>query len=90
MPLTIARVFNGFDTTTRETRLSSSRTIACVLHVASIATAAVGERLSAKTRSSSGSFCRTPSRNQPRTRNWTTALLAFKIHFGDRVPDTAK
>jgi putative transposase len=22
-----------------------------------------------------------------RTRNWTTALLAFKIHFGDRVPD---
>jgi putative transposase len=23
-----------------------------------------------------------------RTRNWTTALLAFKIHFGDRVPDT--
>jgi putative transposase len=24
-----------------------------------------------------------------RTRNWTTALLAFKIHFGDRVADTA-
>jgi putative transposase len=24
-----------------------------------------------------------------RTRNWTTALLAFKIHFSDRVPDTA-
>ena len=24
-----------------------------------------------------------------RTRNWTTALLAFEIHFGDRVPDTA-
>src|SRR5436190_1771393 len=24
-----------------------------------------------------------------RTRNWTTALLAFKIHFGERVPDTA-
>ncbi|MGO9789059.1 MAG: transposase [Solirubrobacteraceae bacterium] len=24
-----------------------------------------------------------------RTRNWTTASLAFKIHFGDRVPDTA-
>jgi len=24
-----------------------------------------------------------------RTRNWTIALLAFKIHFGDRVPDTA-
>jgi len=24
-----------------------------------------------------------------RTRNWTAALLAFKIHFGDRVPDTA-
>jgi putative transposase len=24
-----------------------------------------------------------------KTRNWTTALLAFKIHFGDRVPDTA-
>jgi transposase-like protein len=22
-----------------------------------------------------------------KTRNWTTALLAFKIHFGDRVPD---
>jgi putative transposase len=25
-----------------------------------------------------------------RTRNWTTALLAFKIHFGDRIPDTAR
>src|SRR5664279_5333730 len=25
-----------------------------------------------------------------RTRDWTTALLAFKIHFGDRVPDTAR
>ena len=24
-----------------------------------------------------------------RTRNWTVALLAFKIHFGDRIPDTA-
>jgi putative transposase len=24
-----------------------------------------------------------------RTRNWTAALLAFKIHFGDRVPDAA-
>jgi putative transposase len=24
-----------------------------------------------------------------RTRNWTIALLAFKIHFGDRLPDTA-
>jgi putative transposase len=24
-----------------------------------------------------------------RTRNWTTALLAFKIHFGDRLTDTA-
>jgi putative transposase len=24
-----------------------------------------------------------------RCRNWTTALLAFKIHFGARVPDTA-
>jgi transposase-like protein len=23
-----------------------------------------------------------------RTRNWTSALLAFKIHFGDRLPDT--
>jgi putative transposase len=22
-----------------------------------------------------------------KTRNWTTALLAFKIHFGDRLPD---
>jgi putative transposase len=22
-----------------------------------------------------------------RTRNWTTALLAFKLHFGDRLPD---
>ena len=22
-----------------------------------------------------------------RTRNWTAALLAFKIHFGDRLPD---
>ena len=24
-----------------------------------------------------------------RTRNWTVALLAFKIHFGDRLPDAA-
>ena len=24
-----------------------------------------------------------------KNRNWTAALLAFKIHFGDRVPDTA-
>jgi putative transposase len=24
-----------------------------------------------------------------RTRNWTAALLAFKIAFGDRVPDAA-
>ena len=24
-----------------------------------------------------------------RTRNWTVALLAFKIHFGDRVPDAS-
>jgi putative transposase len=24
-----------------------------------------------------------------RCRNWTTALLAFKIHFGNRLPDTA-
>jgi putative transposase len=24
-----------------------------------------------------------------RCRNWTTALLAFKIHFGARIPDTA-
>jgi putative transposase len=24
-----------------------------------------------------------------RTRNWTVALLAFKIHFGDRLPDIA-
>jgi putative transposase len=22
-----------------------------------------------------------------RTRNWTRALLPFKIHFGDRLPD---
>jgi putative transposase len=22
-----------------------------------------------------------------RTRNWTAALLAFKIHFGDRIPN---
>jgi putative transposase len=22
-----------------------------------------------------------------RTRNWTKALLAFKIHFGDRIPN---
>jgi putative transposase len=22
-----------------------------------------------------------------RTRNWTAALLAFKIHFGDRLPE---
>ena len=22
-----------------------------------------------------------------RTRNWTTALLAFKIHFGNRLPN---
>jgi hypothetical protein len=25
-----------------------------------------------------------------RTRNWTAALLAFKTHFGDRIPNTAK
>jgi hypothetical protein len=25
-----------------------------------------------------------------RIRNWTTALLAFKIHFGDRLPDSPK
>jgi putative transposase len=24
-----------------------------------------------------------------KTRNWTAALLAFKIHFGDRIPDSA-
>ena len=24
-----------------------------------------------------------------RTRNWTVALLAFKIHFGERVPDAS-
>jgi putative transposase len=24
-----------------------------------------------------------------RTRNWTAALLAFKIHFGERLPDNA-
>ena len=24
-----------------------------------------------------------------KTRNWTAALLAFKSHFGDRIPDTA-
>ena len=24
------------------------------------------------------------------TRNWTTALLAFKIHFGDRLPDARR
>ena len=24
-----------------------------------------------------------------RTRGWTKALLAFKIQFGDRLPDTA-
>ncbi len=29
----------------------------------------------------------TPQRT--RCRNWTTALLAFRIHFGDRAPDTA-
>jgi mutator family transposase len=23
-----------------------------------------------------------------RTRNWTTALLAFKIHFGERLPES--
>jgi putative transposase len=23
------------------------------------------------------------------TRNWTTALLTFTLHFGDRLPDTA-
>jgi hypothetical protein len=25
-----------------------------------------------------------------RCRNWTSALLAFKIHFGDRLPDTER
>jgi hypothetical protein len=28
-------------------------------------------------------------RQWTRTRNWTIALLAFKIHFGDRLPDAA-
>jgi putative transposase len=27
--------------------------------------------------------------NWTRTQSWTSALLAFKIHFGDRLPDTA-
>ena len=30
---------------------------------------------------------RTPFQQWTRTRNWTNALLAFKIHFGDRLPD---
>jgi hypothetical protein len=51
--LAIARVFNEFGTITRATRSSSSLTIACVLHVASLATSSVGANLSAKTRSSS-------------------------------------
>jgi len=50
----IARVFCGFEITTRATRGSSSLAIACVLHVASIATSSLGARLSAKARSPSG------------------------------------
>jgi hypothetical protein len=46
----MARVFIGFDTTTLATRGSIARTIACVLHVASIATSSSGPRLSANTR----------------------------------------
>ncbi len=30
-----------------------------------------------------------PSWRGPARATWTVALLAFKIHFGDRVPDTA-
>ncbi len=50
----IARVFIGFETTTRATCRSSSRAIACVLTVASIATSSSGSRLSANSRSASG------------------------------------
>ena len=32
---------------------------------------------------------RTPRPKWTRTRGWTKALLAFKIHFGDRLPDGA-
>jgi len=50
----IARVFCGFETTTRATRGSRSLAIACVLQVASIATSSPGAKLSANTRSASG------------------------------------
>ena len=50
----IARVFCGFETTTRATRGSSSLAIACVLQVASIATSSLAARLSANNLSSSG------------------------------------
>jgi hypothetical protein len=50
----IARVFAGLATTTRATRRSSSRAIACVLPVASSATSSLGAKLSANSRSASG------------------------------------
>jgi hypothetical protein len=50
----IARVLAGLATTTRATRPSSSRAIACVLPVASNATSSLSARLSANTRNASG------------------------------------
>jgi hypothetical protein len=49
----IARVFCGLETTTRATCGVISRTIAWVLHVASIATSSSGPRLSQNTRNAS-------------------------------------
>jgi len=57
----IARVFAGFDTTTRPARLASSVAIAQVFPVASNATSSAGPRLSAKIRSSAGVVAIRPS-----------------------------
>jgi hypothetical protein len=57
----IARVFNGFEITTLATREAISRTIACVLHVASTATSSVGNRLSASVPSASGVVATRPA-----------------------------
>jgi len=57
----IARVFIGLEITTRATRGAIGRTIACVLHVASIATSSLGSRLSARLRSASGVVATCPA-----------------------------
>jgi putative transposase len=53
---------------------------------------AIKTKAASRSRTPPASSCTSPSRTPSqwtRTRNWTTALLAFKIRFGDRVPETA-